>query len=188
MAQPTYKGRRLPLNDWEGDDSTPGAGGRYVTCMDTAAGRMVYYATNGRVDHDGRYYRAHVIPADPNGVNFGQMDDAVHRVHANLDIAYRDDWTRAEATAWLKGGRGLIVTGRYDTIPRAYRHQASGTFMHAMFVSHFDRTGRAMRLYDPLDPRTDLYGRHVPSSILWPFLQSSGGLAGFVPLHPLRLS
>jgi hypothetical protein len=56
--------------------------------------------------------------------------------------------------------------------------------MHAMFITHIARNG-AMRLYDPLDPRTDLYGRSVPSSILWPFLQSSGSLAGYVKLQPL---
>ncbi len=187
MAQPTFRGRRLPLNDWEGDDSTPGAGGRYVTCMDTAAGRMVYYATNGRVNHDGKYYRAHVVPPDPNGVNFPQMDDAVKRVNANLDIVYHSNWTRAQVTAWLKRGQGLIIAGRYDTIPRAYRHQASATFMHAVFVSHFNRAGTGMRYYDPLNPKTHEYGEHVPTSILWPFLESSGGLAGFVPLHPLRI-
>ncbi len=187
MAQPTYRGRKLPLNDWEGDDFTPGAGGKYVTCMDTAAGRMIYYATNGREDHDGRYYRRYVIPPDPNGIGFDQIDAAVKRVNSHLDIVYHSNWTRAQVTAHLKAGKGLIVAGRYDTIPRAYRHQGSGTFMHAVFISHFNRQGTGMRYYDPLNPKTHEYGEHVPTSILWPFLESSGGLAGFQPLHPLRL-
>ena len=188
MAQPTYKGRKLPINDWEGDDLTPGAGGRYVTCMDTATGRMVYYATNGRVDHDGKYYRRYVIPPDPNGVNFAQMDDAIHRVNANLDIVYHSNWTRAQTTAWLKAGRGLIVTGLYSTIPRAYRHQRGAEFSHAMFISHMNRDLTAMRLWDPLNPDLSGYGEHVPTSILWPFLRSLGSLAGYVPLHPLTIS
>src|SRR4029077_6393416 len=85
MRQPTYRGRKLPPNDWEGDDFTPGAGGKYVTCMDTATGRMIYYATNGRVDHDGRFYRRFVVPPDSNGINFQQADDMVKRVNPHLD-------------------------------------------------------------------------------------------------------
>ncbi len=187
MSQPTYRGRLLPPNDWEGDDFTPGAGGKYVTCMDTATGRMVYYATNGRVDHDGRFYRRYVIPPDSNGVNFQQMDEAVKRVNSHLDIVYHSNWTIPQVEAHLKRGQGLIVTGMYDRIPPKYRHQESATFSHAMFISHMNRTLTAMRLWDPLDPDLTQYGRHVPTSILWPFLRSLGSLAGYVPLHPLTL-
>jgi len=187
MTQPTLRGRKLPLNDWEGDDFTPGAGGRYVTCMDTAAGRAVAWATNGRLDKDGKVYRANVVPPDPNGVNFPQMAGALKRVNIHLDLVYRGGWTKAEVIAHLKAGKGLIATGQYDAIPRRYRYQGSGDFAHAIFISHMNQAGTAIREYDPLDPRTDLYGRHVPASILWPFLASGGWVAGFVPLHALHL-
>ncbi len=187
MTQPTRGGRRLPPNDWEGDDATPGAGGAYVTCMDTATGRMIYYATNGRVDHDGKWYRARVEPRDPSGVNFGQMDQVLHDMTPPLDMKYRSGWTQAEVTAHLRRSQGLVVTGRYNTIPRQYRHQGNGAFLHAMFVSHFDTSGRrVMRLWDPLNPDLDGYGKIVPRDILWDFLNSAGYLAGYVPLQPLQ--
>ena len=66
-----------------------------------------------------------------------------------------------------------------------YRFQASANFGHAMFVSHCSQNLRAMLLYDPLDPRTDLRGRTVPLSILWPFMASLGHTAGYVPLQHL---
>ncbi len=184
-------GRLLPLNDWEGDDFVPGSGGSYVTCMDTSAGRMVAFATNGRIVHDGKVYRRAIRPPDPNGVNYNQMQQAVHDV-AHLPLTWSTGWTRAQVNAWLKGRKGLMVTGWYEKIPRAYRHQAGGSFLHEMFVSNkrdgyefFKQRGTLMRLYDPLDPRLDLRGRTVPTSILWPFLDSSGWMAGYVPLQPL---
>ena len=42
-----------------------------------------------------------------------------------------------------------------------------------MFVAFISSTGMA-RLYDPLNPDTNAYGRIVPASILWPFLASWG--------------
>jgi len=179
----TVNGRKIPRNDWEGDDRTPGAGGRYVTCMDTAAGRMVAYATNLRIDKDGKVYRAALRPADPNGITFDQAEQAVRTV-ARLPLHHKSGWSQATAQAWLKAGKGLIVIGRYDTIPRAYRHQYLAGFNHAMFVTHIDRSGK-MRLYDPLNPDIYAYGRIVPASILWPFLASLGWMAGYVPLQPL---
>lgn len=187
MAITTINGRRLPFTDWEGDDFTPGAGGKYVTCMDTATGRMVAFATNGRVTKDGKVYRAAVSPPDPNGTNFYQMEKAVKVVNRNLSLTHHQGWTKAQVIAWLKAGKGLIVIGNYSSIPRMYRFQASATFTHAMFISHFNQLGTLMRLYDPLDPRTDLRGRSVPTSILWPFLDDLNWWAGYVPLHPLSL-
>lgn len=190
MTQPTYKGRKLPLNDWEGDDFTPGAGGRYVTCMDTAAGRMVAWATNGRVDKDGRTYRAAVRPPDPNGITMDQAAQAVQSV-AHLPLMRPSDFGERQVKFWLRQGRGLMMSGIYDTIPRAYRHQRGGDFAHELFVSHMNYRGTAIRLYDPLNPDTDAYGRHVPSEILWPFLRSLAFHPGgafrvcYVPLQPL---
>ena len=183
MIQPTVLGRRVPLNDWEGDDSTPGAGGDYVTCMDSACGRMVAFATNGRTTRDGKVYRAVIHPHDPNGINFSQAAQAVHTVAA-LPLIYSSDWTKARVLAWLRAGRGLVVTGVYEKIPRAYRHQWAGGFGHACFATNINGTGY-MRWYDPLNPDTHAYGRIVPVSILWPFLESRGYTAGYVPLQPL---
>jgi hypothetical protein len=183
----TFRGRTLPMNDWEGDDRTPGAGGHWVTCMDTAAGRAACWATNGRVCVDGKEVRAHVQPPDPDGISFAQADRALHDINEHLNVLHPEGWDQAKCTAWLKAGKGLIVTGFYTDIPRAYRHQASADFAHAMWVSHFDRTGTRMRLYDPLNPDIHERGRNVPTSILWPFLQGRGWQIGYVPLHDLRL-
>lgn len=179
----TVHGYRLPLNDWEGDDYTSGAGGAYVTCLDTACGRMVAFATNLRIDKDGRVYRRALRPPDLNGITFTQAAQAVMSV-AKLPLWHRAGWTQAEVRAWLRAGRGLVVIGMYDKIPRAHRHQRSAGFAHAMFVTHIDRAGN-MRLYDPLNPDTTARGRIVPSSILWPFLSSLGYTVGYVPLQPL---
>jgi hypothetical protein len=187
MSVPTFRGRVCPLNDWEGDDFTPGAGRKWVTCMDTSAGRAMAWATNNRVDVDGRTIRRHVQPPDPDGISFEQADRAVQRVNRHCRVEHPHGWTQAKVTSWLRNGRGLIVTGMYDTIPRAYRHQLRADFPHAMFVTHFDRTGTRMRLYDPLNPDTTERGRNVPVSILWPFLRSRGFLVGYVPLHPINL-
>ena len=176
-------GRKLPHNDWEGDDFTPGAGGRYVTCMDTASGRMVAWATNGRINQDGKWYRQAVSPPDPNGITFDQAAQAVHS-RTGLPLHHDADWTRSMVTDWLKQGKGLIITGIYATIPRQYRYQLSSDFGHAMFVVNISKAG-VSRLYDPLDPNTSGHGRNVPSSILWPFLASREYTVGYVPLQHL---
>jgi hypothetical protein len=183
----TFKGRTLPFNDWEGDDMVPGAHGDYVTCMDTAAGRAAFWATNGRVNVTGKTIRRHVRPYDSNGITFEQVDQALQSVNKYLSVEHPAGWDRAKVTSWLKAGKGLIVTGIYSTIPREYRHQLSGNFGHAMFVTNFNREGTAMRLYDPLNPLLHERGKHVPSSILWPFLASRGFQVGYVPLHPLKV-
>lgn len=184
MAVPTAFGRNLPKQDWEGDDFTPGAGGKYVTCMDTAAGRMVAWATNGRINKDGRVYRAAVHPHDPNGITMEQADQAVHTV-AGLDIVRPAGWNQATVIAHLRAGKGLIIIGLYSSLPRAYRFQASAAFAHGMFVTHI--SGSNMRLYDPLDPNTNVYGRVVPASLLWPYLISlpTHYQVGYVPLQHL---
>jgi hypothetical protein len=184
----TIRARRIqPLNDWEGDDFVPGAGGHFVTCMDTATGRAAAWATNGRFDVDGRQLRMHVRPYDSNGISFEQAAKALHSMNPYLELIHPEGWDRAKVTAWLRAGKGLIVTGMYSTIPRAYRHQNFADFGHAMFVTHCNRQADAMRLYDPLNPDTHARGRHVPMSILWPFLVSRGYQVGYVPLHPLRI-
>ena len=193
MKQPTVNGRLLPLNDWEGDDFTPGAGGAWVTCADTSWGRMVAFATNGRIDKDGRWYRARVDPPDPNGITLAQGARAVTDA-TGLPTFVPKDWNASKVGVQLRYGRGLVVAGIYDKIPRAYRHQLKANFAHAMFISHSagyrapgSLVGHFMRLYDPLNPDTHAYGRIVPMDILWPFLESLHFTVGYVPLQPLKV-
>ena len=63
MSQPLAFGRKLPLNDWEGDDGHVS----WVTCTATSAGRAVAWATNGRIDKDGTVYRAASPGIAPGG-------------------------------------------------------------------------------------------------------------------------
>jgi hypothetical protein len=183
MALSTFKGRTLPLNDWEGDDQP----GPWVTCMDTSAGRAMAWATNGRVDVDGKVIRSHVVPKDTDGISFEQVNLAVHAVNEHCSVVHAHGWDQAKVTSWLKAGKGLIVTGFYSSIPRQYRFQTSASFAHAMFVTHMSKSGKSIRLYDPLNPDLKGHGKSVPSSILWDFLDSRGYLVGYVPLHDLRL-
>jgi hypothetical protein len=187
--QPLVKGRKLPLNDWEGDDFTPGAHGAFVTCQDTAAGRMVAYATNGRVDKDGRVYRA-AIPYDPDGITLQQADVAVHKV-AKLDIVIPSDWRWSQVLTHLRNYKGLIVDGWYAEIPRAYRYQLGAAFAHAIFVSHYSPTS-GMRVWDPLNPDTHAYGRWIPAPVVRAFAEelsrrnrTASLYVGYVPLQAL---
>jgi hypothetical protein len=189
MTQPMVKGRKLPRNDWEGDDFTPGAGGHYVTCQDTAVGRMVAYATNGRIDKDGKVYRA-AIPHDPDGITLQQADIAVHRV-AGLDMVIPSGWTWANVLSHLRACKGLVVDGWYAEIPRAYRYQQGDDFAHAMFISHYSSTS-GMRVWDPLNPDTTAWGRWMPAPVIRDFLEElsrRNGTAslyvGYVPLQHL---
>lgn len=186
-AQPLLKGRKLPPNDWEGDDFTPGAGGHYVTCQDTAAGRDVCFATNGRVNKDGRVYRA-ALPGNPSGgITLRQADIAIFRIAAlRLTIPTRWEWK--DVQLWLSAGGGLIIDGWYDAIPRAYRYQLDAAFAHAMFVSHISKTSGA-RTWDALNPDTTGYGRWYPPIVIRKFLETlaeregaPGLFVGYVPL------
>jgi hypothetical protein len=190
MRRPTANGRLLPLNDWEGDDFTPGAGGKWVTCMDTAWGRAVAFSTNGRIDKDGRWYRTYVNPPDPDGLTMLQGARAVAHATGLVPVVPMG-WNAAKVGTQLRYARGLVIAGLYSTIPRAYRHQLRADFNHAMFVSHSagvrapgSLVGHFMRLYDPLNPDTHAYGRVVPMEILWPFLESLDYTVGYVPLQP----
>lgn len=190
MAPPKYRGRLLPRNDWEGDDFAPYRVVPYVTCCDTACGRAVSWATNGRIDQDGKVYRRAVNPPDPNGITLDQAAQAVASV-AHLPLLRPIDWGEREVKFWLRTkAAGLVIQGIYAEIPRQYRFQAGGDFGHSMFVSHLSWDGKSMRLYDPLNPATHEYGKHVPSEILWPFLKSLAYRDGayrvaYVPLQPL---
>jgi hypothetical protein len=180
MKQPTVFGRKLPRQDFEGDDRMPG--GKYVTCQDTAAGRMVAWATNGRIDKDGRIYRA--VLNDPDGIRLDQAAVAIKRV-ARLDLVQPRGWKLANVKTHLRYGRGLIVNGDYGAIPRAYRHQAFAHFDHAMWVSHLSAASGNVRLWDPLNPDIHAYGRWVPASVIWAFLETLDFACAYVALEPL---
>ena len=173
--------RKRPLNDWEGDDFVPGAHG-YVTCMDTAVGRALAWATSGRIDADGQRIRAAVKPHDPNSINFAQADQAIHSLYGRHLVTMPNP-TKAKVQAWLRAGKGLVIAGEYSTIPRAYRFQARADFRHAIFITRLSSAGN-VREYDPLDPRTHQHGTVVPIRVLWPFIASLGYLVAYVPLEP----
>lgn len=157
-------GRKLPNQDWEGDDFTPGANGKYVTCTDTATGRMVSYATNGRKDIDGKTYRAAVVPRDPNGISLPQADKAAQKV-AGIDLVLPYHWHTDDALDHLRAKGGLIMQGYYAEIPRMYRYQLAAEFGHAMWASHYSPTS-GVRVWDPLDPNLTHHGQWIP----WPYV------------------
>jgi hypothetical protein len=184
MTQPLAFGRKLPHNDWEGDDRTPGAGGAFVTCTDTAAGRAVAWATNGRTDLDGRTIRAMVYSNAVGGLTLPQAAGAVHRL-TGLPLVVPAAWVWAQCLAWLARGNGLVVTGHYAALPRAYRYQAFADFDHAMWASHYSPSS-GVRVWDPLNPDTTGFGRWVPLPVFKAFTLSRGYIAvGYVPLQPL---
>ena len=181
MSQPTVRGRKLPLNDWEGDDPFPI---RNRTCMDTACGRMLAFATNGYVTLDGKTIRAAVHPHDTDGITMDQASAAIHALTARAIVQHRG-WPLANVKTHLRYARGLIVVGMYSAIPREYRHQAGADFAHAMWVSHTSAASGNARLWDPLNPAIHEYGRWVPASVIWAFMDTLGNQCGYIPLEPL---
>lgn len=185
MRQPTVLGRKLPRNDFEGDDFTPGAGGKWVTCRDTSVGRAVAFATNGRVDRDGRVYRAALSHPDPDGITHAQAAEAVYKV-ARLRLLRPRGWSRPQVQAHLYAARGLVVNGWYDALPPAFRRQPGDAhFTHAMFASHISRAMDKWRVWDPLDRNLAGYGRWIPGAVMWDFLESLDYQVSYVPLQPL---
>jgi hypothetical protein len=181
MTVPRAFGRWLPRNDWEGDDFTPGAHGDFVTCTDTAAGRMLAWATNGRTDLDGRQIRVAIRPRDPDGVTLEQVKRAIFEL-TSLDLVICRDWQLANVKTHLRYGRGLMIGGRYGALPRAYRHQAFGDFLHRMWVSHMSAATGNVRLWDPLNPDIHAYGRWVPAQAIWDFIATLPEYA-YIPLQ-----
>lgn len=191
MTQPTLLGRRLPPNDWEGDDFTPGAFGAYVTCQDTAAGRALYYATNGKVDFDGREIRARIQPFDSSGVSLRQVSLAIQSMTSPVRSLGWGLWSFATIRSWLAQAKGLVVDGQYWTVPAAYREQAGADFLHAMFISHYSPTlfsGRGgYRVWDPLNKDLAGYGKNYPRSAIEPFITSLDGLVGWLAPEELAI-
>jgi len=183
VTQPTLAGRLLPPNDWEGDDFTPGAFGAYVTCQDTAAGRMTYYATNGDVDLDGQFIRAAIRPRDSDGVSLGQVSVAIQTLTGGRCALQWSTWTLDDIRSWLDAGLGLTVNGYYGAIPRTYREQVRADFNHAVFMSNRERPH--YRVWDPLNKDLSGYGKMIPDYAIEPFIRSLSGLVGWVTLEPL---
>jgi hypothetical protein len=197
MTTVLLDGRKLPHGDWEGDDFTPGAGGKMVTCTDTSAGRALCYATNGRKDLDGRQIRAAVHPHDTNGINLRQAKQAIEAL-TNTTIVIPSNWGWTEVSVHLRHRPyvGLIAQLWYAEIPRKYRKQAGpGLFGHAVWLSHYSVTSnRSVRLWDALDPNEDRHGEWVPVTYVRAAMEElarregtgPGHLfCGYIPLQPL---
>ena len=192
MSIVLLNGRKLPHQDFEGDDYVPGAGGRWVTCTDTSCGRAICYATNGRVNLDGRQIRAAVRPPDPNGITLPQAKQAVKTL-TGLDLIIPRAWNWSEVLAHLTAKKGLVVQGYYGAIPRDWRYQAGADFNHAMWISHYSPTA-GMRVWDPLDANRTHHGQWVPAKYIRAFMEQLARregvgterlYCGFVPLQPL---
>jgi len=182
--------RRLPHQDFEGDDRTPGANGDWVTCTDTAAGRALCYASNGRQNLDGRTIRAAVHPHDVNGINLSQAKRAIEAL-TTTTIVLPQTWDWADLLAHLRARKGAIIQGWYRSIPRDYRHQAASDFGHAIFVSH-DSVTSGCRVWDPLDANQTHHGQWIPAKYIRLFAETWGLhngtdnlLVGYIPLQPL---
>ena len=181
MSQPTAFGRKLPANDTEADDHTPGSGGAYVTCSDTSGGRAVAWATNGRVDKDGSVYRA--VSHAPGALTLQQLALEIKAV-ASLGLWIPHGWIWQNATGKLSNGTGLIVQGWYDSLPEQYREQAGPVhFLHDMFMC-YRSAASGVRLYDPLR-KAPGYGRWIPAAAARAFMESQNYTVGYLDNQPL---
>jgi hypothetical protein len=185
-------GRRLPHQDFEGDDATPGADGRWVTCTDTSAGRALCYSTNGRINLDGKQIRAAVHPHDTDGIRLEQAKQAIEAL-TNTTIIIPTHWGWADVLAHLRQKRGLIVQGWYAEIPRAERFQLRADFGHAVWISHDSRTS-GCRVWDALDANTKHHGNWIARGSIRAFAEEFARrqgrgpdrlYVGYVPLQHL---
>ena len=157
-------GRKAPHGDWEGDDRTPGAGGKWVTCTDSSTGRALSWASNGRLEYDGRAIRAAVHPHDTGGINLRQAKQAVESL-TNTTLVIPEHWSWTEVSIHLRHRPyvGLVAQLWYAEIPRKYRLQLAADFGHAVFMTHYSATSnRSVRVWDALDANEDRHGSWVP--------------------------
>jgi hypothetical protein len=183
LTQPTLNGRLLPPNDWEGDDFTPGANGHYVTCQDVSAGRMLYYATNGVEDHDGKEIRAAIQPKDSDGVSLGQVSVAIQHITNPVKVLQWSTLTLPDIRSRLTAGLGLVVDGFYGAIPVEWRKQVGANFNHAIWICNYVVPN--YRVWDPLNKDLSGYGEWIPASAIEPFMRSLSGLCGWINLDQL---
>jgi hypothetical protein len=190
MTTVLLAGRKLPHGDFEGDDWASGA--NWKTCTDSATGRMLAYATNGRVNLDGKQIRASVHPHDSDGITLPQAKQAVETL-TSMTLVIPPHWQWSELLAHLKARKGAVVQLWYSGISRPYRFQARADFGHAVFISHYSPTaGSSMRVWDALDANTTHHGQWVPARDIRAAMEElsrrNGTTAlyvGFVPLQPL---
>jgi len=183
-------GRKAPAQDWEGDDFTPNAGGKWVTCTDTAAGRALAYSSNGRKVLDGKTIRAAVHPHDAGGLDLPQAKRAIESL-TSTTIILPQHWQWADLRNHLRQRKGAIIQGWYGSIPRMYRFQAKADFGHAIWVSH-DSLTSGCRVWDGLDANESHHGQWVPAKYIRLFAETWGLhngtdnlLVGYIPLQPL---
>jgi hypothetical protein len=181
-------GRKLPHGDFEGDDWSSGA--NWKTCTDTSVGRCLAYASNGRIDLDGKQIRAAVHPHDTDGISLVQAKQAVEALTATT-LVIPTDWHWAQLLSHLRLKKGAVVQGWYSKIPRQYRFQAAADFGHALFISHYSPTA-GMRVWDALDANTAHHGAWTPATHIRAFMEELSrreGVThlhvGYVPLQPL---
>jgi hypothetical protein len=181
MMQPLAFGRKLPRNDWEGDDAHLS----WITCTATSAGRAVAWATNGRIDKDGAVYRAAGPISSPDGGQTLQQAAVGVANIAHLQLIIATGWEWADAMAHLRVGGGVILAGVYSSLPRQWRYQDYAAFDHRIWCSHWSKTS-GIRTWDPLNPDTKAWGRWLPTGVVQGFALSLGHVdAGYVPLGPL---
>lgn len=190
MTVVLLNGRKLPHNDFEGDDWIPGSGGKWVSCTDSATGRDLAWATNGRVNLDGKQIRAAVHPHDPDGINLMQAKQAVESL-TSTTLIVPTDWDWYDVLRHLRLKNGLVVQGWYSELPRDDRFQARADFGHAMFIPYYLPT-YGMKNYDPLDPNTRHHGSWVKAGAIRAFMEelasregSKGLFCAYVPLQHL---
>jgi hypothetical protein len=181
-------GRKLPHQDWEGDDWSSGA--NFKTCTDTSTGRDLAFATNGRINLDGKQIRAAVHPHDKDGITLPQAKQAVERL-TNTTLVIPGDWDWYDVLRHLKARKGAVVQGWYSKIRREYRFQARADFGHAFFISHYSPTA-GMRVWDALDANTTHHGSWVPARDIRASMEELARregahslYVGYVPLQPL---
>ena len=190
MTTVLLNGRKLPHGDWEGDDFTPGAGGKMVTCTDTSAGRALCYATNGRTNLDGRTVRSAVHPHDTGGINLTQAKQAIESLSICTLVIPRN-WLWHDLSALLTAKKGAIIQLWYASIPRQYREQAGAAFGHAVWVSHLSPAS-GCRTWDALDANEAHHGQWIPAKYIraaaeeWSHRNGQSALyVGYVPLQHL---
>ena len=144
---------------------------------------MVAYATNGKGDKDGKVYRAAIVPHVALGITLEQAKSAVHIV-ANRTLVIPYGWDSHAVSSHLTAGRGLMIAGWYDQLPRAYRYQAYAHFTHMMWAAYISKTS-GFRVWDPLNPDTTAYGRWIPANIMYAFAASLNYQVAYVPLEPI---
>lgn len=192
MTTVLLDGRKLPHQDFQGDDFVPGAGGKWVTCTDTSTGRALAYATNGRVNIDGEQIRAAVRPRDTNGINLRQAKQAVESL-TNTTVVIPGNWGWTEVMLHLRARKGLILQGWYGALPRGERFQLAADFGHAVWASHYSPTS-GIRVWDGLDANERHHGNWIPARDVRAFVEElarregtgPGRLyVGYVPLQHL---